>query len=961
MKITFKNFLTWTAVFLLLPFRVLADSIDESEARQRALAFLQQRGADSPTLSVGMAAKSRMPKAQSDVCDYYVFNVNGGGFVVVSGDDRTASILGYADGGTLDEANIPDGLRYLLDGYSQQIAWLEENGCAESDDNDSDVDKGRRAVRKSAAARSAIAPMLETRWNQFAPYNAFCPKVGEELTATGCVATSMAQLMYYHKYPMDACTSIPGYTTETRKISVGALDATTFSWNDMTPTYGSALDGYPEVMTTAETAVAKLMQYCGVALEMDYDVVSAGGSSSYSNAIVKALAYFGYGTTVTYVERYHYSYQEWVELIYSELAKGRPVALGGQSCGGGHSFVCDGYDADDYFHINWGWSGQSDGYFRLSLLNPDEQGEGGSSSLDGFSFSQDAVVGIQPPGGLEPSPINPISTSVMPSAATIVVSGDMIKGHEQDVTVCITGGDGDYHGNVVLRVNGKAVMGRALDIPAGKTVDAHFSYIPTAAGDNTLTLWNYRSGGTQIGSSEIVTITESNATNTQEITVSPVIANLGGDGKLYGNALRVTATVSNPSSEHSYASRLNCSLREFNSDNEAEKYSNATVQRKNIIISEGGTINVTFEYTGLERGKFYCLRFTYTQGYDDNGVAKTRTQEACVTSRYEMGEGYMTYNPDGTTTICPVAASISAGDARCIDLTGLAMVPDVTPSSNPNCVYIIANGASAPASLYGCNIVRDGAADNLALTDGYDFYTPVDFTAATASYTRTFTTAANGSSGWNTLLLPFKATSVTCEGMGAVDWFHSDTDEDKNFWLRAFTADDEGTVTFDYADEDYIAANTPYIIAVPDDRWGTEWQMTGKAVTFSGTDVSISASESEGLASVSGNHYRYCGTTNETSVSDVYLLNAKGSKFVKATTPTDVPAFRAWFVPVSISSLNRTSLSIVSPAVTGICVVTNEGGDVTDDNWYGLDGRRLIGKPVVRGTYISKGKKFMIR
>jgi hypothetical protein len=70
------------------------------------------------------------------------------------------------------------------------------------------------------------------------------------------------------------------------------------------------------------------------------------------------------------------------------------VVYGGASSGGGHEFVCDDYQGEDFFHINWGWGGVSDNYFRLSALNPYSQGIGGSSSRDGFHYSQDAVVGI---------------------------------------------------------------------------------------------------------------------------------------------------------------------------------------------------------------------------------------------------------------------------------------------------------------------------------------------------------------------------------------------------------------------------------------------------------------------------------------------------------------------------------------------------------------------------------------
>lgn len=1090
----------------LLPLTAWAGRVSEAEALQRAKAFVAGRGVQAPLQQeMRLAVKGRRAMARSQENDYYVFNVgDDAGFVVVSGDDRTVDILGYADSGRLHEGSMPDGLRYLLDGYAEQIAWLEENEIE---------GEGTQGQRRNTPARSAIAPLIATRWNQGAPYNNKCPELlldkdnseaGKERAVTGCVATSMAQLMYYHHWPEtgDYCTTIPTYTYSAKdknkasySKTINGLDPTTFSWNNMTLTYTNTST------TTADAAVATLMAYCGVSLQMMYGLSANGGSSAYSEAIPEALkTYFGYDGGVRHTYRKNYSYDEWVSLIYSELASHRPVALGGQSMGGGHSFVCDGYDTDDYFHINWGWGGSSDGYFRLSVLQPWEQGIGGSSTLDGFSYSQDAVIGIQPPVdgnkdyclsledlrlaspstassatfdrdgtgaftgislyyvvycykygenyfdyGLQlvdgsdkvvhtfntatqkmiwnqtntyktlsdltvPSNIDdgtyyikvmsrpqgaagwqecfdgdryqltavisgdqltinvPIAAQVLPADATITVTTDresdgyLKQGYEQQVTASITGGAADYYGDIFLGVNGKAIMGKTVDIPAGMTVDAHFSFIPTSTGTYTLSLYNGRDrdknvSGTHIGENTTVTIDESDATNTQTLNFEePTIENLK-DGKLYGNAVRVTATVSNPSGENSYVGTVNCSLREYD-DKEADNFVSIYVS-KPISIGKSSSKDILFEYDGLKLGKFYRLRFSYEQGYEEGGEQKKRTVDLEPTDFYEMGEGYLAYNADGSNTILPKPdGTIDAGDALCLDLTSLSTLPSVEPSTNPNCVYLLASGASAPASLSGCNVVIGDVASTLTLTDGNDFYTPVAFTATNASYTRTFTLAAKGTSGWNTLFLPFDVTTVTCgDDNKPVDWFHSATDEGKNFWVRAFAADGESFVTFDYAQT--IAANTPYIIAVPDDYWGTEWEMTGKPVTFSGSNASIAATQSVG---VSGNHYKFVGSTVAGSLSDVYLLNSAGSKFVKAASATAVPAFRGWFDAVSISSLSRTSLSILSPEASGISTVSSDntaaGGA---DHWYTLDGCRLDSKPTAKGIYIHKGKKLIIR
>ena len=254
--------------------------------------------------------------------------------------------------------------------------------------------------------------------------------------------------------------------------------------------------------------------------------------------------------------------------------------------------------------------------------------------------------------------------------------------------------------------------------------------------------------------------------------------------------------------------------------------------------------------------------------------------------------------------------------------------------------------------------MKGSSAGAITLADGNgnDFYSPIDFTAQKISYTRTFTLAANGSSGWNSLMVPFNVSTITCDGIdGNVDWFHSATDTGKNFWLRAFTADGSNTVTFDYATS--IDANTPYIIAVPDNRWGDNLRMTGRKVTFSATNAQVSATKD---AYVSGDNYKFCGTTAKKDLTNVYKLNATGSQFVKQAS-TSAGAFRVWFSPVSISSLTHSSLSILSPETTGLLPISVDVRETKTDSWYSLDGRRLSGKPTAKGIYINNGKKQIIR
>jgi hypothetical protein len=315
-----------------------------------------------------------------------VFN-NGkdNGFIIVSGDDKAAPVLGYSDEGSFDANDIPDGMRYWLECYAEQMQYLRSH--PES-----------AYVAPRSRPNVFITPLLTCKWNQNSPYNMDCPEVkdseGVKMYApTGCAATAMAQLMYYHKLETKTQT-IPAYTTEKEKIQLEALPPYAFQWSKMQNEYqeGDKSEGAKEV--------AKLMRYCGQAAQMDYDVYSgAETSGDYLHR------YFGFKPSFT--DKYYVEHMSgWEDLIYDELAAGRPVIYSGKKMTGflkfsGHVYVVDGYDGDGLFHINWGWNGNDDGFFVLTSANDYD-----------IAMLQMAVIGLEPEG-------NATSIEALPAAARL--------------------------------------------------------------------------------------------------------------------------------------------------------------------------------------------------------------------------------------------------------------------------------------------------------------------------------------------------------------------------------------------------------------------------------------------------------------------------------------------------------------------------------------------------------------
>ena len=363
-------------VAILVSAMTFAGKVSEQQALQKARQFMQDKRFETKALT-------RAQMGNGQVSPFYVFNVeNNGGFVIVSGDDRTDDIIGYADKGHLSLENMPDNLKCWLDGYKAQIKLLNES-------------KATSTRRMTRAAKAAVAPLIQSKWDQDDPYYIKCPKIPDEsgeYAVTGSVATAMAQVMYYHKWPKDATAAIPEYTTKKWQVDMPALDPIVFDWNSMKNTYSAG-----ETWASVD-AVANLMRYCGQAVEMNYGLASEGGSSAnvYPEDMIK---YFGYDKNAKKVYRCFYTGADWEDMIYKEVYEKRPVLYCGQSSSGDHQFVCDGYDGSGYFHFNWGWSGKSDGYFVLSLANPSDLGIGGGTSSDGFSYWQDAIINLKPENG----------------------------------------------------------------------------------------------------------------------------------------------------------------------------------------------------------------------------------------------------------------------------------------------------------------------------------------------------------------------------------------------------------------------------------------------------------------------------------------------------------------------------------------------------------------------------------
>lgn len=350
-----------------------AGKVSEQEAYKKAQHILQ--GKQLKTTRLNRAKQiSGFDEA------FYVFNAeNNGGFVIVSSDDRTPDILGYSMHGEFNIDNMPCNVSWLLNCYKQVLDSLALV-----------PDDGKKVRRRSPSpSKPEIEPLIITHWGQGAPYNDQCPEYDNQKCLTGCVATAMAQIINYHKWPQGNTSTINSYTTSSLGINVPELAATSFNWNNMT-----------------DDEIAKLMRYCGQAVRMDY-TTNASGSSRPEEAFINV---FGYSKSTHGWGGKKFSSEELENLVYNELNDSRPVFYTGRNSGGGHAFVVDGYN-NGLFHINWGWNGDEDGYFVLTGLTEDV-------TPYPFSYDTELTIGIQPKAqSAETSPVIAESCNFIPRSA----------------------------------------------------------------------------------------------------------------------------------------------------------------------------------------------------------------------------------------------------------------------------------------------------------------------------------------------------------------------------------------------------------------------------------------------------------------------------------------------------------------------------------------------------------------
>jgi Peptidase C10 family/Spi protease inhibitor/Secretion system C-terminal sorting domain len=485
-----KNYTLLMAV-LLSALSAFSSTVDVDYAMKTAQNFYTQTTGKTVTFTLAYQCQNTDATNGIPVGTpmYYVFNAGGNnGFVIVSAENVVKPILAYGTAGQFTLQNGPPAVRDWLDvHYRKQIAYAKLNMTAPSTAVSTQWNNYyNNIITTNTRGTQAVSPLTQTIWNQSPYYNDMCPydPTQGQNCVTGCVACAMAQIMRFWNYPPQG-TGFHSYNDQNFGTLSANFGATTYNWANM-----------PLSISADNTDVETLMSHAGIAVNMNYGVnestayvimqqaIDNSGDSSSAEYAYKT--YFGYDpTSVKGLLEADYAESDWINMMEAELNAGRPIEYQGSGTEGGHTWVCDGYDANNNFNMNWGWGGADAGYYSIDALDPSVLGTGGGSG--NFNSNEGMVIGIKPVNGGGTTPINQANISltdaVTPSANPVTYGSSFSVS-----TVITNNGSQNFTGNFGAAVfDNSGVFQGWLQLYTAQTLNASTSYNATFS-VNSLTL-----------------------------------------------------------------------------------------------------------------------------------------------------------------------------------------------------------------------------------------------------------------------------------------------------------------------------------------------------------------------------------------------------------------------------------------------------------------------------------------
>lgn len=745
-----KRVLASACMMALTSMVVFADPIDAEKAKELAQKFMPS-DTTKPTLVKKAVRKSssavRLAKKYTTSAPYYIFSRGEGqGFVIVSGDDALPGVLGYTESGDYDEDNMSPFLSWYLEYYGGMVEAAQAAGATSMD-----------APLLTATGKTDIQPLLETHWHQSSPYNDQCPtlKAGGR-SATGCVATAASQVLYYWRkdLPTQTATGTGSYAYGSEANPTTAFPkGTKMKWDLMCTQYsGSEPNEY-------KSAVATLVAFVGGGAGLTYGASTAGHNGNCIGVFRDAFGLNG-GTdnSKDWGQNYdNYSDDAWSNLLYNELAKGRPVLYSGVNANGeGHAVVVDGYQASTgYFHINMGWGGQSDGYYTVAR---------GKSPNWGFNDSwQECVTGVYPK--------KPKLSAEFVSHATVYMN------RTNDFTFdVVNNGTLDYSDGIYFFANTTGKTPTSLSSAkdedtetvlsnSGDTIRFTMSAKPTSESE-----WYFyvTDANLNVLAKKIV----KPSVPVSKLYLKDMTVDGCSDTEVYnGETYRVvynskaTGTVElQDKSSVGFEGNPRMSIYESTDGGKTFRYIGYKTSQTKIGGGETCTLSYSITSTSscpMSVGNlYYGVMQDSIVGLHVNDVINMDEAENAIIRFVLKGNDMEvvsfndnclalkgTWDPNAFTALAKKTAYKTATSYDLTQVTKIFNLP-VAPN-NPNALYYIGNDAT-PTS--GCNYIKDGICKQLVLVPGYDFVPRADFKAGSATLD-----ISQEADKWGFITVPFDA------------------------------------------------------------------------------------------------------------------------------------------------------------------------------------------------------------
>ena len=731
-KIMKRIRLTITAIFCCaLTFQSFADPVTKSQAQALASSFVQSLDGTSIMRTSVKTNAPRRVAANDTLAPYYVFSRGAGkGFIIVSGDNCSAPIIGYTESGDFDSGNLPQALTDMLNGWSELISKAQAAGAKPRA-----TMTAAKGVMRVSSMQQNIDPLMKTLWSQGSPYNDICPTITSngQRALTGCVATAAAQIIYYFRKdnPDTLFYDTPTYGYGDAPVTTSLPKGTKIDYANM------LLSGSGTAIQN--NAIATLMFAIGSSSWLSYGSSTSGQIAKAGEAM---NSQFHLSSTCIY--KSGYSQATWEQTIYNTLIEGKPILYSGvHPKNGGHAVVLDGYQpSTNLFHFNFGWGSNSyNGYFTVD----------DSTGMNGFYGQQGMCYNVTPWQQNISGKISTIKSFYQKCSNTINVSitNNSTIAYSGVYLYCTTGT------TLPTTVNANDLT---TVIPSGETGSITFTYKPTLV--KTYHIYLCDSKRNILDSCSVTPSPTVAALHLNEIRIDAGQNSETIDGITFHTVNNTTANIkvnlTNGEGGSFCQPSIKCDLYKYDTAAKAwEATPTVTKTISAITFNEGETKDTTFTFVFLTPGTYYqaIMNHTVTAGLKSNISFDTVDSVTYFTVRNsDLAISIDNHKAVVTGTWDATAFKKLATNAGICsyDMTTVKDFSSQPEARNPNALFY------GPNNIQGAyNVIANGICDSLIINKSYNFIPMLAFKATKARFN--ISDAQVGE--WSDLILPFAVSS----------------------------------------------------------------------------------------------------------------------------------------------------------------------------------------------------------